>query len=153
MDYEAANKSFDYLVRSIADREDVWPSRKLIHSQIFSSGGRLVVDCLNRTHSLDDDLERMATYKGVMFRRRPPQRVGMRGDYREYYTNDLVDLVYSTWGQELSLFGFEFDGNSIDRAILKQQITAEQKHSVKYDWVSNQLVTGMQGATDEKGYG
>ena len=152
-DYEAANKSFDYLVRSIADREDVWPSRKLIHSQIFSSGGRLVVDWLNRTHSLDGDLGRMADYKGLAFRRRPPQRVGVRGDYREFYTDDLIELVYQTWGQELHLLGFDFDGCSIDRATLKRQITDEQKHSVKYDWASNQLVTGKQGTTDEKGHG
>lgn len=141
-DYHAANRGFDYLVRAIADREEQWPSRKMIHCQLFSSGGRLVTDWLNRTHTLDDDLAALAKYKGLIFRRRAPQRVGNRKDYRSYYTDSLVDLVYQTWGQELSLFGFGFESSSLEKAVLKQRISGNQKNTIKYDWASNRLVTG-----------
>ncbi len=109
-DYAAANKGFEYLLKTIAGREDLWPNRKFIHCQFFCSSGEWVVDWLNRTESLDQDLEALADRYHFPFARQKKQRVGHETDYRTYYTDSLVDLVYATWGRELNLFGYEFDG-------------------------------------------
>jgi hypothetical protein len=100
-DFENAKKGFDYLVRTIADREsNIWPNRKFIHFAIFSNSGDLTVDWLNRTESLDDDLMALAKARGLAFNQRARQRVGGVKDYRSYYNDALIDLVKSTWGEK-----------------------------------------------------
>ena len=66
-DYEIAQKGFEYLVKTIAEREDEWPSRKFIHFAIFSYHGDLIVDWLNRTETLDEDLKALAKYKHLIY--------------------------------------------------------------------------------------
>jgi hypothetical protein len=139
-DFEAANRSFDYLIRSLADREQPWPSRKLIHCQLFCSNGRLVTDWINRNDSLEDDLGALASRMNVSYRPRPRQRVGKRKDYREYYTPELVDLVYRTWGRELRLFGHDFEGSQDAPGALYRAIDPRIKDSVRYRWDDDALV-------------
>ncbi len=137
-DYEIAQKGFDYLVRSIADRDsEIWPSRKFIHFAIFSLTGKLVVDWLNRTESLDGDLENLANRRMLTFRRQKKQRVGIKKDYRSFYNDALVDLVGQTWGRELELFGYNFDGEVANAGILGRTITSKQREGVTYNWASD----------------
>ena len=89
-DFKAANKSFDFLVKTIANREDLWPSRKFIHCQLFCSNGQLVSDWINRMESLDDDLAALAAMAEVTHNPITKQRVGKRRDYRQNYTDSLV---------------------------------------------------------------
>ena len=35
-DFAAANKGFDYLLKTIAHRDAIWPSRKFVHYQLFA---------------------------------------------------------------------------------------------------------------------
>ena len=35
-DFGIANRGFDYLIKTISDRAAIWPSRKLVHYQLFS---------------------------------------------------------------------------------------------------------------------
>ena len=109
-DFIAANKGFDYLIKTIADREMIWPSRKLVHYQLFAQpSGVPVVSWVNCTASLDLHLHEMAHAFGLEYRHGKPQRVGPPGDYRSYYTDELTDLVYRTWKREIDLFGFAFE--------------------------------------------
>ena len=109
-DFSIANRGFDYLIRTISDRDSIWPSRKLVHYQLFSQpSGLSVVDWINCTATLDRDLHAMAQHLGFDFHNGQPQRVGPRSDYRTHYTDALVEIVSRTWGRELELFGFEFD--------------------------------------------
>ncbi len=140
-DYENSQKGFDYLVRAIADRDsDIWPNRKFIHFAIFSNSGDLSVDWLNRTESLDEDLKALARTRGLTFNQRERQRVGGVKDYRSYYNDALIDLVRSTWGREMSLFGFDFDGEASFAPILGREISRETKQCVSYDWFSDTLI-------------
>ena len=109
-DFSIANRGFDYLVRTISDRESIWPSRKFVHYQLFSQpSGLSVMDWINCTASLDRDLREMAQYFGLGHRAGKPQRQGPRTDYRSYYSDALIDLVSETWKREIALFGFTFN--------------------------------------------
>jgi hypothetical protein len=109
-DFSSANRGFDYLLKTIADRDTIWPSRRLVHYQLFAQpSGAAVVSWLNCTASLDAHLQEMADAFGLGYRQGLPQRVGPAGDYRSYYTDALADLVGRTWKREIDLFGFDFD--------------------------------------------
>jgi len=138
-DYENAQRGFDYLLKTIADREDQWPSRKFVHCQLFSSGGDLVVDWLNRTNSLDDDLQILARRRGLSFRKMQRQRVGGISDYRQHYSDPLVELVYSTWKRAIELFGFSYHLDSSTDGVLGLEISPQQKASIKYRWHDDRL--------------
>lgn len=131
-DYKNAKRGFEYLVKTIANREEPWPSRKLIHCQLFSSDGNLVVDWLNRTNTLDSDLHLLARKLNLYYKKREKQKVSKRNDYRNYYNDELINLVYDTWGRELKLFGFDFDNSICDNAILKREIESDIKKRIKY---------------------
>jgi hypothetical protein len=112
-DYTAAQKGFDYLVRTIADRENLWPSRRFIHYNFFAQpSGNFLPHWLNQTDFLDEDLRAMAKKFGLEIRQRTKQRVSGYSDHRSYYDDSLVDLVSSTWAREIDLFGFDFEAKN-----------------------------------------
>jgi hypothetical protein len=139
-DYAIATKGFDYLLKTIVNRDEPWPSRKLIHGQLFCDDGDLIVDWINHNESLDADLETMAKQMRFHYQRKKPQRVGRADDYRSYYTDELVDLVNSTWGRELNLFGYKFDGRRTEPALLEGKVTAAQKRGIHYFWEHDMLL-------------
>jgi hypothetical protein len=140
-DYERARKGFDYLVRTIADREDdIWPCRKLIHFQVFSDGGSLIPDYLARKETLDEDLYELSRELGLHYCKKPRQRTGMHKNYRGYYTDSLVDLVCETWGREIKLFGYSFDGMDVSKALLKRRIDKQTKARIQYFWETDKLL-------------
>lgn len=140
-DYKVAQKGFEYLVKTIANREEKWPSRKFIHFAIFSYHGDLIVDWINRTETLDEDLESLARYKKLTYSRKEKQREGARKrDYKTYYNDELIELVYKTWGRELKLLGYTFEGLDIENAVLKRKIEKSQKNNIKYFWEEDKLI-------------
>lgn len=146
-DYESSRKGFDYLIKTIANRESPWPSRKFIHFQIFSDSGRLVVDYLARNESLDDDLKAFSGELGLNYVRKPRQRVGGMDDYRSYYTDSLIDLVTQTWGRELRLFGYDFGGMQAGSALIKRRIDSITKRRIKYFWIDDRLIIDGKGVS------
>jgi len=140
-DYKNAQKGFEYLVKTIAEREHKWPSREFIHFAFFSYHGDLIVDWINRTETLDEDLKALAKYKNLSYSRKEKQRVGVRKrDYRKYYNDRLVELVYKTWGRELNLFGYTFEGQNLEKAVLKRKIELPQKKNIKCFWKKDKLI-------------
>src|SRR5262249_16763293 len=137
-DFVAANKGFDYLLKTIADRDTIWPSRKLVHYQLFAQpSGAAVVSWLNCIASLDWHLVEMADAFGFQYRRGKPQRVGPPGHYRSYYSDELTDLVHRTWKREIDLFGFEFDE---PRTRYSPRELTERTHARKYALATDRLV-------------
>ena len=137
-DYDLANRDFGDLIRAIADRQDPWPSRRFLYMQAFSSSGALMVDWVCKNESLDDDLRQLASAKRLAYHQRPKQRVGKRRDYRSYYSDTLIDLVYQTWGRELALYGYHFDGPTSD-GLLVGAVSKQVKQAVRYTWADDQL--------------
>ena len=140
-DYDAANKGFDYLVKTIANRDTLWPNRKFIHCQLFSSDGELIVNWINRNEILDDDLSQLAAHVNVSYIQQTRKRVARDDDYRTYYTTDLIQLVSDTWGRELGLFGYDFDGlNDNYKDKLYHHVEDSQKQKIQYFWETDTLI-------------
>lgn len=139
-DYDNARKGFDYLMKTIASREAPWPSRKLIHFELFCDDGDLLVDWINRNETLDADLADLAVLLKLRYRRQPPQRVGTKGSYLDHYDDALSELVETTWGRELKLFGYTRTGSDPAKAVLGRRIDPAVKGAVKYWWDSDRLV-------------
>lgn len=131
-DYDIAQKGFDYLLKTIADREDIWPNRKFLFPQLFSFNGDFIIDWLNRLETLDEDLKLLAEKYNRKYTQKEKQRIGGHRNYKTYYTDELIDLVYATWGRELSLFGYDFDGFIKNYSSLKGDISPQQKLNIKY---------------------
>ncbi len=138
-DREIAERGFEYLDTSIADRAGLGPSRRLIFLQLFSSSGPLVCDNIFRTESLDEDLEAFARSAGLTFRRRKRQRVAREDDHREYYDDKLVDLVAATWAREIRLFGFAFERDASNEPIVPVSVEPSLKTRLRYDYVRDSL--------------
>ena len=140
-DYYTAQKGFDYLIRTIADRDrNTWPNRQFIHFQLFADNGGLVADWVNRTSSLDQDLEAMADELNIGFNKRPKQRVARDDDYRTYYSDGLAELVSSVWGRELKLFGFAFGAENGSAALIGRRVNEETKQRIQYFWKEDKLL-------------
>lgn len=131
-DYASANKGFEYLFNTIVNREDYWPNRKFIHVQFFCNNGDWIVDWLGRNETLDQDLAALAQENHFSFTPQTKQRVGHKTDYRTYYTDKMADLVYETWGRELDLFGYDFEGLKKETRY-HRALDAETKSSLRYD--------------------
>jgi len=138
-DYNNAQKGFDYLVKTIASRDSPWPCKKFIFFQLFCDNSKLVVDSLIRTETLDNDLKELAKDRNIKYQKKQKQRVVKHKDYRLYYNDTLRDLVYETWGRELKLYGYDFDGLNLNSAIIKKVVDKSLKELVKYDWKKNLL--------------
>lgn len=122
-DYKNAQKGFEYLVKTISDRDSsVWPNRKLIFFQLFCNNGRFCVDRLLRTETLDADLSILASDFGVPYQIVLKQRVGKHKDYRKYYNDPLIELVQNTWRKELKLFGYTFDSFDKSNVLFNKTI-------------------------------
>lgn len=139
-DYEMARKGFDYFLKTVAERAEPWPNRRLIHTQLFSDDGDLVVDWINRNETLDDDVAAFAAAHHATYRQRERQRVGVREDYRTFYTDELAELVAQVWGRELWLFGYDLDGVVPGRGVLHRAVAPAQKAAIRYDYAADRLV-------------
>lgn len=143
-DFHNSNKGFDYLLNTIANRENIWPNRKFIFFQLFGSNGQFVADWLNRNETLDQDLNDFAQQFGYSYRQQPKQRVGIHRHYKEYYTASLIELVQKTWGRELKLYGYSFDGSNLSEAIIKRKVDPKRKQAIRYDLTQDKLtIDGM----------
>ena len=134
-DAENAAKGFEYLVKTICDRETLWPNNKFIFRQIFSSNSNMVVDFIARTHTLDADLLEISKILGLGYSRKSKERVGRPNNmsYQKYFSDELVSLVEDMWKEELSLYGFafeEFETNSplVGRGLISKDIKVNTKY-------------------------
>ncbi|MEM1183970.1 MAG: sulfotransferase family 2 domain-containing protein [Planctomycetota bacterium] len=140
-DYEAAQGDFGDFVKRLADREFPWPTRRLLHYQMFADDGEFVVDWVMRNESLDDDAEALAGHLGIGYRRleRTNQGSHRPKDYREMYTDSLVDLVQRTWGDDLALYGYDFESGPVAGEGLHRLIGDERRRAIRYDWESGSV--------------
>lgn len=135
-DYRIARKGFDYFVRSIADRSVGWPSRKFIYFAFFAYHGDFVVDRLIHQENLDSELAEFARdSEGLQYRHQPKAMVSKNRnpDYRVYYDDRLVGVVWDTWWRELRLYGYAFEEGRV-YGLLDKVVPSKTKHSLRYSW-------------------
>ncbi len=141
-DHEIAQHGFEHYIKSIIsdDRDpDRWPNRKFLHIQLFRSDFKLAVDWVNHIETLDDDLRVLAMCLNIGYEKKEYQRDGKIGDYRQYYTQELFELVAKVWDRELKLLGYNFD--SFKHYELHHSVK-NSYNIVKYDWDKDQLTVG-----------
>lgn len=139
-DFKNIEKGFEYLLKTMADREYEWPSRKFIYFQMFCTDGTLMPHWLNRTETLRDDLEQLAKYYEVIYYAdKPDLRSGGHKDYRTYYTDELIDLVYKTWYRELDLFNYSFEPLTTNSDKMHHLLT-EGERNIKYFLTEDKLI-------------
>lgn len=139
-DYQLSQKGFDYFLKSIVDRDSIWPDNKFIFTQVFSSSGNLIPDYILRTHTLDEDLKQFASETGFTYSTKSRKRVSRKDDYKSYYTDSLAQLVLDTWKDEIELYGFSYENiESDEKTLLKRKINEKVKKTVKYFRIENQL--------------
>jgi hypothetical protein len=110
-DYESAHKGFAYFMESIMDRDNIWPSRKFLFSQIFNEAGELAVNWINRNERLDDDMQALAKEKNFVYQTGISKRKSPTMDIDKYFDGKLLQKVNDTYYREFMLFGY--DGQNI----------------------------------------
>jgi hypothetical protein len=130
-DFAAGQRGFDYLVRTILDREDKWPSRKFLFLQFFDSQGRCLVDWINRTECLDCDLEIMCSKFHIKFVPGEPRRVFKKTQSpKQYFSDALAQSVMCVYSREMNLFGY----SGFDVATPRVSLKPLNKDLLSYDY-------------------
>jgi hypothetical protein len=137
-DWTLANKGFEYLIKTIVDRENPWPSRKFLYCQLFDESGRCRNDYINRNETLNDDLSHLCDRFGRRFTPGCPKRVSpKKKDPKTYYSDELCDLVLKTYKREMSLFGYSGFGLQEQQTDFNHGFLKEI--DVTYDYVNDRL--------------
>ena len=149
-DYKIYQKGFDYFVKSIAERTDLWPNRKFIFFQMFAEENQLIADWILHQEFLDKELSIFAEKMGLVYQKQNRERVGNHGDYRSYYSDNLIDLIRTTWGRELKLLGYDFEGFNRDKAMLSGEINENIKKLFRYSHKRDELMYNYKIISGEK---
>lgn len=85
-------------------------SAELQHEYIVDLQGRVIVDFIGRYERLDEDFETICRRIGIANPGLPHlRRADERGDYRRYYSDELVDLVAEHYRRDLEVLGYRFE--------------------------------------------
>lgn len=137
-DFKTAQKGFDYLMRVIIDRDDFWPSRKFLYPQLFNQSGQLIVNWINRTESLNEDMKCLMTKMGYPFTPLETKRAAPIKELSSYYSDHLMNQVSEVYSREFEAFGYVGNGD-VDRPLLVQDVSLK---SATYDYISDQFNWG-----------
>jgi Flp pilus assembly protein TadD len=128
----------DFLER-IAEADTPWISRRFIFAPFFErSTGRFIIDWINRTEQVDDDLPLMCRNQRYPYRGVGRSNRKVKTSWRAYYSDDLVELAWRVWAREVALFGFTRDGGYLETAPLHRDVTG-LKPRLAYDWRDDTL--------------
>ena len=72
--------------------------------------GSLLIDYIGRFENLEEDWGEVCEQIGIPKAELPRKRISQgRSDYREYYDDELAELVANHYRRDLDLFGYTFD--------------------------------------------
>ena len=110
--------------------ESFFLSRPFMFYQIFDDNGKCNCDILLRRENLNDGLSILCENIGISGNilgsaKKPPGEWGERRirqgrekrDFRSYYTDSLIDIVYKRRLREIETFGYTFDDKEYDILI------------------------------------
>ena len=131
---KARTEPFGDFIRRIAEHDTPWISRRFIFAPFFErSTGRFLVDWLNRTEAVDDDLPEMCRIRRFPYRGVGTLNKEVDKDWRGYYDDDLIDLAWRVWAREVAMFGYTRDGGYSQDALLHRDVS-RFKPRLSYDW-------------------
>lgn len=134
-DFKVAQKGFDYLLRTIMDRDNPWPSRKFLYPQLFDQSGRLIVSWINKNENLDEDMQMFAERMGYSYMPGEKKRAAPVKDLSEYYSDKLMEQVGEVYSREMKVFGYAGNGND-DYSLLIHDVSLK---NMTYDYIADHL--------------
>ncbi len=130
----ARQEPFGDFIRRIASQDTPWISRRFIFAPFFDrASGQFLIDWLNRTEQVDDDLPRMCEIRRFSYRGVGQLNKEVSKDWRGYYDDALIDLAWRTWAREVAMFGYDQDGGYTENALLHRDVS-RFKPRLSYDW-------------------
>jgi len=135
----ARQEPFGDFIRRIAGQDTPWISRRFIFAPFFDrSSGQFLIDWVNRTEQVDDDLPKMCEIRRFPYRGVGRLNKEVDKDWRVYYDDALIDLAWKTWAREVALFGYDLDGGYSETALLHRDVS-RFKPRLTYDWRDDTL--------------
>jgi len=155
-----ARKGFDYLIKTIINRENAWPSRNNIFCQMFTTSGSLVPDYILHTENLDNELKFLFSKYNEEWIPPPRVQIGRRhGNFgarsagrgknlhisskqtkkpiHEMYSDKLAEEVWLCWNKEMKMLGYGPNPNKLEAEksddVLFGDVT-ECKKTYTYYW-------------------
>lgn len=88
------------------------PHRHIIfrpqHMFITDAGGNLLADEIGKVEEMQRSYDRIAARIGIASTPLDHANRSRRGDYRDYYDQELIDGVARIYGRDIELFGYDY---------------------------------------------
>lgn len=78
------------------------------HRFLTGPDGELQTDFLGRVETMQASYDTVATHLGIESSPLDHANQSRRGDYRDYYDQELIDAVARIYARDLELFGYDF---------------------------------------------
>ena len=78
------------------------------HSFVTAEDGQLLADQVGRVEKMQESYDDICGRIGIPSRALDKVNSSQRGDYRQYYDQQLIDGVAQRYGRDLELFGYDF---------------------------------------------
>ncbi len=121
-------KSFDRLVNYLVQLDSEEKSISFLNQSgsnffkntqnkiVSGKDNKIILDYIGRLELLDEDFDEILNYLGINKNecKLPRQKLNqsLHKDYKTYYTNDLIEKVYSIFKDEVDFYGFNFDSSA-----------------------------------------
>jgi len=107
-------------------------NQNMIDYMVNLDGG-LLIDYVGRFECLEDDWGEICNRIGIPIRELPKKRISQgRGDYREYYDDELAALVANHYHRDIEAFGYTFDQSAPAGPVLGE-VQAEYRQSSRLE--------------------
>jgi len=112
-------KSFGQFIKGYTDKKTKWHQplfKQFLFSQLFNKNGECVPDIIIKYEYLNDAIPILNKFFGHEVLKRVKNHKSNRKtkNYKEYYTDELRELVSNKCKRELEAFGYTFDGSTND---------------------------------------
>jgi hypothetical protein len=78
------------------------------HFFVTDKGGKLLSDQIGRVEEMQQSYDAICAKIGIPTMALEKANLSRRGDYRQYYDQQLIDGVARLYGEDLRLFGYDF---------------------------------------------
>tara|TARA_R100000664_G_scaffold34209_1_gene55082 strand:- start:3328 stop:3945 length:618 start_codon:yes stop_codon:yes gene_type:complete len=111
---------------SFPELEHFWPFKNSLYDPIISESGEVTVGYCIRFEKLSEGIHELGFHNGIEFKTsgdfykntsvaRPK---GNKGSYKNFYNEELIELVNKKCKTELDLFNYDFDGPKDNKSLL-----------------------------------
>lgn len=115
-------KSFDQFINRYCDDDTIWPQPLLkdnLFSQLYDEQGKCMVDLIIKYEYRNKALNILMDKFNLNFLNlNKHERNRNKGDYKKYYTPELIKMVEKKYKFELSNFSYDFNGSKDDNYFI-----------------------------------